>query len=103
MKQLVLAGMIALGLAAPAHAGSGDFEKILGGFIVGAIVVDALKHNPPHTHPQPVRQPPPVVYYDQPDPYRVCRQEVEYRRNWIYLYEINCYGEIIHVTKTYRY
>jgi len=103
MKQLVLAGMIALGLAAPAHAGSGDFEKILGGFIVGAIVVDALKHNPRHTHPQPVYQPPPVVYYDQPDPYRVCRQEVEYRRNWIYLYEINCYGEIIHVTKTYRH
>jgi hypothetical protein len=100
MRKMILAPMVALGFAAPVHAG--DFEKILGGFIVGAIVVDALKAPRPQVVYPQTEYPPPVVYYQEPDPYRVCRQEVEYRRHWTYLYEINCYGEVLRVTKTYH-
>ncbi len=87
----VLAILVALGLATPA-AGN-DVSDVLAGIIVGAVVVDALNDNHHRRHHAA------PLYVERFDPYRVCRQEVEYVGRWIYVYDINCHGDLIRVTQ----
>lgn len=100
MRNTILAGLMAVASAAPAHADNGNFERFLGGVIVGAVIVDALRA------PQPVYHAPPVVYYSTPpvvyttvNPLRVCVEEIERGPGWAYLYQYNCSGELLDVVR----
>ena len=104
MRTHILAAVITGALAGPAPAENGNFERFLGGVIVGAVIVDALqapRPQPPRQLPTPVYPitvSPPVVYHT-PHPLRVCIEEIEHSPGWAYLYEYNCSGELLSVTR----
>lgn len=117
MKRYLYAGLVALGVCAgPVHAG--DFEKILGGIIVGAIVHDMLDNRNTVIIDRPV---PRVVYpaprdrynhgyvdgyvdgwndrgsYDRRARERVCETVSRRYHRYTEISEYNCYGELIDV------
>jgi hypothetical protein len=104
MRTHILAAVITGALAGPGAAENGNFERFLGGVIVGAVIVDALqapRPQPPRQLPTPVYPitvSPPVVYYT-PHPLRVCIEEIEHGPAVVYLYEYNCSGELLSVTR----
>ena len=99
MKNAILAMTVALGLAQPAQADS-DVAKILGGIIIGGVIVDALNDRPRHVENHYYHQPQPVP---QPHPAQVCYRDVEYSAQWIYVYERNCWGDVINFTQRPRW
>jgi hypothetical protein len=104
MRTHILAAVITAALAGPGSAENGNFERFLGGVIVGAVIVDALqapRPQPPRQLPTPVSPitvSPPVVYHT-PHPLRVCIEDIEHGPGWVYLYEYNCSGELLSVTR----
>jgi hypothetical protein len=105
MRTHILAAVITGALTGPGSAENGNFERFLGGVIVGAVIVDALqapRPQPPRQLPTPVYptpQPPPPVVYHTAHPLRVCIEDIEHGPGWAYLYEYNCSGELLSVTR----
>lgn len=103
MRNTILGGLLLAQFATAASADNSNFERFLGGVIVGAVIVDALRAPTPVYHP-PVVYPtapvyhPPVVYHTA-HPLRVCVEEIERGPGWAYLYQYNCSGELLAVIR----
>lgn len=68
MKSKIIALALLAGLSAPSFAG--DFEKVLGGVIIGTVIGShiAQERSPYYYPPQVVYAPPPQVVYAPPPP-----------------------------------
>lgn len=66
MKTKIIGLALLASLTAPAFAG--DFEKVLGGVIIGTVIGSQMEANrsPYYYPPQVVYAPPPQVYYGPP-------------------------------------
>ena len=83
MKSKIIALALLAGLSAPSFAG--DFEKVLGGVIIGTVIGSHItqERSPYYYPPQVVYAPPPPVVY-APPPVVYSQPQVVYEQRPVY-------------------
>lgn len=84
MKTKIIGLVLLASLSAPAFAG--DFEKVLGGVIIGTVIgsqISESNRSPYYYPPQVVYAPPPQVYYGPP-PVVYRQPQVVYEQGPVY-------------------